>query len=395
MTRRYSVMAGYYIFYYAAVGIYLPFLPLFLAHSNLDSLQIGFLMSVGPLTSIFAQAAWGTLADRYHRRKEFLLAALALTALVSFSLSFGQGVPIFAFLLFLYALMNSAITPLSDAIVLNTLDDRKNYGKIRRWGSFGFALTAAFGGWIFSHLDIAWFGTVEGVILIASLFWAKSLPNPRSTMQNVSLAHSPLSSIMNTPGLPIFLMVTFLLMVPYNAYTAFFGWHMQTLGASRWWIGLGWMISALSEMLVFSVGSLWLKRFRPQQLIILAGFIFALRWATYSFLENYQLIIFLQITQSLSFALFYLAGVEYLNVLLPSYLQGSAQAAFNAVSFGMSAMVGTLGAGWIIRVSDVHVMYGISALLSFSGMLLAAMVLKKGEAFLEKNSTETILAKRD
>ncbi|KJS84285.1 MFS transporter, partial [Desulfosporosinus sp. BICA1-9] len=60
--KRNSVMAGYYIFYFAAVGIYIPFLPLFLSHSNLNSLEIGVLMSVGPFAGIFAQAVWGTQA---------------------------------------------------------------------------------------------------------------------------------------------------------------------------------------------------------------------------------------------------------------------------------------------------------------------------------------------
>ncbi|OLN33771.1 MFS transporter [Desulfosporosinus metallidurans] len=374
--KRNSVMAGYYIFYFAAVGIYLPFLPLFLTRSNMNSLQIGFLMSVGPLAGIFAQAVWGTLADRHHRRKEYLLAALILTTFISITLSFGKGFLSFAFLLFLYALTNSPITPLSDALVLNTLDDPKDYGKIRRWGSLGFALTAALGGLIFSHLDLAWFGVLEGIILLGSLFWANSLPNPRDTMQKVSTIPFPIISVLNAPGLLVFLIVTLLFMTPYNAYTAFFGWHMQALGASRWWIGLGWMIAALSEMIVFSKGSAWLKRSHPQYLIAMAGIIFALRWVTYSFVQDYHLIVLLQITQSLSFALFYLAGVEYLNLLLPPYLQGSTQSAFNAVSFGISAIVGTVGAGWLIRIGEVQLMYRVSALLTVGGVILALLFLQ-------------------
>ena len=372
-----SVMAGYYIFYFAAVGIYLPFLPLFLTHLNMNSLQIGVLMSIGPLAGIFAQTVWGTLADRYHRRKEYLLVALTLTAIISFSLSFGKSFTALAVLLLLYALTNSPITALSDALVLNTLEDPRDYGKIRRWGSFGFALTAALGGLVFSYLDLAWFGAIEGIILFGCVLWAKSLPNPRDTRQAVSAILFSFLSVVKAPGLVVFLLVTFLFMVPYNAYSVFFGWHMQTLGASRWWIGLGWTIAALSEILVFSKGSAWLRRFQPQQLIAMAGLIFTLRWVGYSVVQDYHLIVLLQISQSLSFALFYLAGVEYLNVLLPPYQQGSAQSAFNAVSFGISAIVGTVGAGWLIRVGEVQLMYQISALLTVGGIILALRYLKK------------------
>jgi len=372
--KRNSVMAGYYIFYFAAVGIYIPFLPLFLTHLTMNSVQIGVLMSVGPFAGIFAQAVWGTLADRYHRRKEYLLVALTLTAVISFALSFGKNFTALAVLLLFYALTNSPITALSDALVLNTLEDRKDYGKIRRWGSLGFAVTAALGGLVFSYLDLAWFGVVEGIILLGGLVWAKSLPNPRDTMKAVSTMPSPFFSVVKAPGLVVFLLITFLFMAPYNAYCVFFGWHMQTLGASRWWIGLGWTIAALSEMLVFSKGSAWLRRFRPQQLIVMAGVIFTLRWVGYSLVQDYTLIVLLQISQSLSFALFYLASVEYLNLLLPPYLQGSAQSAFNAVSFGISAIIGTVGAGWLIRVGEVPLMYRISALLTVGGIILALRI---------------------
>lgn len=379
--KRNSVMAGYYIFYFAAVGIYLPFLPLFLTRLNMNSLQIGFLMSVGPLAGIFAQAVWGTLADRYHRRKEYLLVALTFTAIISVSLSFGKSFTSFAVLLLLYALTNSPITALSDSLVLNTLDDRTDYGKIRRWGSLGFALTAALGGLIFSYLDLVWFGAIEGIILLGSLLWAKSLPNPRDTMQAVPVMLSPFISIVKTRGTVAFFIITFLFMAPYNAYSVFFGWHMETLGASRWWIGLGWTIAALSEMLVFGKGSAWLRRFHPQQLIAMAGIIFTLRWVGYSVVQDYHLIVLLQISQSLSFALFYLAGVEYLSLLLPPYLQGSAQSAFNAVSFGISAIVGTVSAGWLIRVGEIQLMYRVSALFTVGGIILTLLFLKKDKIF--------------
>lgn len=379
--KRNSVMAGYYILYFAAIGIYIPFLPIFLTRLNMNSVQIGFLMSIGPLAGIFAQTVWGTLADRYHRRKEYLLVALAFTAIISFSLSFSKSFITLAVLLLLYALTNSPIPALSDALVLNTLEDRKDYGKIRRWGSFGFALTAAIGGVIFSYLDLAWFGVIECIILLGSLLWARSLPNPRNTMQAVASMPSPFFSTVKAPGLVVFFLTTFLFMAPYNAYTVFFGWHMQTLGASGWWIGLGWTIAGLSEMLVFTKGSAWLRRFHPQQLIAMAGIIFTLRWVGYSVVQDYHLIVLLQISQSLSFALFYLAGVEYLNLLLPPYLQGSAQSAFNAVSFGISAIVGTVGAGWLIRVGEIQLMYQISALLTVGGIIFAMIFLVKVKSY--------------
>jgi len=96
-------------------------------------------------------------------------------------------------------------------------------------------------------------------------------------------------------------------------------------------------------------------------------------------IQDYRIIILLQITQCLSFALFYLAGVEYLNTLLPAYVQGSAQSAYNAVSFGISAIIGTVGAGWLIQVGEVQLMYRVSALFTVVGIILVLRFLNRNE----------------
>jgi len=366
---------GYYIFYYAAMGIYLPFLPLFLADKGLDSFQIGMLLSIGPLTTIFTQVAWGTMADRHNRRKEYLLLTLFLTGLTSFAFSWSTGILGLALVLFLYAVSNSAAIPLADGIVLMSLKDRRDYGSIRRWGSFGFAVTAVFGGVIFSRISLANFGVVEGTLLLLTLLWARFLPNPRGQVLARTSAKSPLREMLQTPGVISFLVVTIFMMAPYTAYTGFYGWHMQTLGASARWIGLGWMIAALSEMVVFGTGSKWLVRFQPKQLIAAAGMVFVVRWLGYGLIEDYRVIAFLQVTQSVSFALFFLAGVEYLNSLLPIYLRTSAQSIFSATAFGFSALIGSFGGGWIIKISDSGYLYLVMAGVVLIGVLLSRRLL--------------------
>lgn len=367
---------GYYISYYAAMGIYLPFLPLFLADQGLDSFQIGILLAIGPLTTIFTQVAWGTMADRHNRRKEYLILTLFLTGLISFTFALPESVWGFALVLFLYAVVNSAAIPLSDGIVLMSLEDRRDYGSIRRWGSFGFALTAVFGGIIFSYIPLSQFGVVEGTLLLGTLLWARYLPNPRKQVLAGKSSASPLREMLQTPGVLSFLLVTIFIMAPYTAYTGFFGWHMQALGASSRWIGLGWMIAALSEMIVFGTGSKWLGRFQPKQLIIAGGLVFVVRWFAYSLIADYRLITLLQVSQSISFALFFLAGVEYLNSLLPPYLRTSAQSIFSATAFGFSALIGTFGGGWIIKVSDSGTLYLVLSGFVLVGVLLSPRLLR-------------------
>ncbi|KUO75007.1 MAG: hypothetical protein APF81_12165 [Desulfosporosinus sp. BRH_c37] len=148
--RATTRMIGHYLFIYGASGIYLPFLPLFLAATGLDSLQIGFLLAIGPSTSIFVQIAWGNFADKHNRRKEYLIIAVAGTAIVCITLTVFRSLSLLALLLFFYALFNSAISPLTDTLALDAVADTRLFGLFRRWGSLGFAVTAVTGRAFFS-----------------------------------------------------------------------------------------------------------------------------------------------------------------------------------------------------------------------------------------------------
>jgi len=261
-----------------------------------------------------------------------------------------------AVLLFLYALFNSAITPLTDSLALTTLLETRDYGRFRRWGSFGFAVMAATGGLVFTYLPLKYFGLVAGGLFALTLFWALSLPNPRRFQQRISITF-PLGRVLTTPGVPVLLGIVVLVMIPYNAYTSFLGWHLQSLGASRAWVGLAWTVAAFSEVPVFGWGKSWLKRVPAPKLIAIGAGVYALRWLAYAFVPSYEAIVGAQVMQSVSFALFYLAVVEYLASLVPPHLQSSAQGLLQAVTFGLSAIIGAAGGGWLLKAANLQALY--------------------------------------
>lgn len=51
-------------FFYASVGVLIPFLPIVFKFQGMDSFQIGFLMAIGPFVSILVQSPWGILSDK-------------------------------------------------------------------------------------------------------------------------------------------------------------------------------------------------------------------------------------------------------------------------------------------------------------------------------------------
>src|SRR5699024_3943814 len=59
--------------FHAMNTIMIRFLPLYLQYKGLNGTEIGWVLSVGPLASIFSQPFWGYMSDKYKTIKNTLL----------------------------------------------------------------------------------------------------------------------------------------------------------------------------------------------------------------------------------------------------------------------------------------------------------------------------------
>ena len=57
-------IAGFYLFYYAFVGMFSPYWSLYLKSIHFDAIEISTLMSIQPVMRMIAPSIWGWLADR-------------------------------------------------------------------------------------------------------------------------------------------------------------------------------------------------------------------------------------------------------------------------------------------------------------------------------------------
>src|SRR5699024_6550797 len=123
--------------------IMISFLPLYLQYKGLNGTEIGWVLSVGPLASIFSQDLWGDMNDKYKTIKNMLL--ILIDGLLISSILFVQMDGLLAILI-MGGVLFFYITPigaLSDSLAQRRADDLKvAFGTIRTWGSVGFATSA-------------------------------------------------------------------------------------------------------------------------------------------------------------------------------------------------------------------------------------------------------------
>ncbi len=136
-------LSGFYFFYFASLGVLIPYWSLYLKSLGYNSLAIGGLVAILPATKLIAPYIWGWLAD-HTRRSMFIIRLASVLALLSFSLVFvSQQLGWLIFVMLLFSFFWNAILPQFEAMTLNHLgNDTHRYSMIRLWGSLGFIVIA-------------------------------------------------------------------------------------------------------------------------------------------------------------------------------------------------------------------------------------------------------------
>ena len=132
-------LSGFYFFYFASLGVLIPYWSLYLKSLGYNSLTIGGLIAILPATKLIAPYICGWLAD-HTRRSMLIIRVTSILAVLSFLLVFvSQQLWWLIFAMLLFSFFWNATLPQFEAMTLNHLgDDTHHYSMVRLWGSLGF-----------------------------------------------------------------------------------------------------------------------------------------------------------------------------------------------------------------------------------------------------------------
>jgi PPP family 3-phenylpropionic acid transporter len=148
---------------------------------------------------------------------------------------------------------------------------------------------------------------------------------------------------------------------------------MMDIGGETNLIGWAWFIGVLTEAIVFGLSTFWFRKYHELTFIILAGFLYGIRFLAISFIQDPVHILFLQPLHGICFGLFYTAAFKYMTKVIPEELLGTGHLLFVSVFFGFAGIVGSLGGGYIMESTSGAVLYktlGFTALLGSLGIFL-------------------------
>lgn len=351
--------------FHATNTIILSYLPLYLRYKGLGGTEIGWVLAVGPLASIFAQPFWGYMSDKFKTVKHVI--QICIIGLLVMGTLFFQMNGLLAIML-MGAVFYFFVTPigaLGDSLAQRRADDlHVSFGTIRMWGSVGFAVSSLVIGEVLTRVGIQY-------MIIPYLFFGFIALLVTFRLTDVKVDSEPIqlkdvSAIIKNKPFVIFLFIIMFLTVTHRANDSFIGLYIAQLGGSEGLVGVAWFVGVLTEAIVFATAGFWFKKYHPLFFIIIAGALYSIRWFIYAAVDHPIHIISLQVLHGLTFGVFYLAAFNYVSRLIPKLLQSTGHLIFFATFFGISGIIGSLSGGALIDSFGGSTLYfgmGICALI--------------------------------
>lgn len=376
-VARREALIGFYLLYFASVGITLPFLPAYFRSPGFSGAQIGLLLTLPPVAALIFPSLFGHLADRTGR-PDRVLSLVAFGALCSFAPlllaeRFGPVIAIYA----AYAVFASSYTSLVDSLALHRVAvEGGSYAHLRLFGSIGFVLSSTLFGLAVDAIDgrtvIA-----AALAIAASAGWsltvrAKSAPAPlRNPLDGLRL--------LRDRDLATLLLATCLHWIACAPFHGTFAIHVTALGLEPRVVGLSAGLGVAAEIAVMALYPRVSERIAPRHLLFIAFAFSALRWAGMAVASSGPVLLLLALLHGFTFGAFYVAALGYLGGRVPEGMRASGQALFVAITFGVGGIVGYTTAGALYDLLGGHRLFALAAGLQTLTALLTLRLRPVGE----------------
>ena len=373
MSRQYFNFSLLLFTHYAQAGTFVTYVSLFFAARGMSAPQIGILMSLVQAMRIVGPNLWGWVADHTQQRV-VVLRVTALCGSVAFiGMFFGHTFAWFVVLMLVLNLFTSALTPISEALMLAGMKgDLTSYGRMRMWGSIGFIVAV-----MIASYGLEWFGVeafpwiMFGMLLCVVGASTQLREEPRT---EAVTARVPLAAVLRKPEVIAFFLSTALMVAAHTSLYVFYSLYLERLGYSKPVIGAMWSIGVIAEIVFFYFQASVFRGISPRSVIMFA---FAVAIARFAMIgaggASLAVLVVAQLLHAATFAAHHSASIMAMQRWFSGALQGRGQALFVSIAYGAG---GTLGGLFMAtcwdRISPEAAYYAAAGLAACGG--LAALV---------------------
>ena len=369
---RFSAIRLHYLLVYAALGAYMPYLPVFLGRDlGMHDAQIGWVTGIYGLSVIVGPPLVTYLADRLFSGRALIACAYLASALALVGLALAeQFIPVLL-LSFAFSVVFTPLLALLDGLAFAAIAATADagirpprYDRLRLWGSLGFMVPAFVlfvvlqTGAASGRAAIVAAAVATGLGALCSPWLPRLAPEPNQRLPGMAawqvLCGRPTRDLVIPLGL---------LFAAMSVFYAFYAPRVLDVGIDPTWVGLVMNLSVLAELpFVFAVGPL-LRRFSLRSLILGGALCLTLRLALLAAVTDPIVTVASQVLHGPVVVALYLIPPMYLNFKAPPGVRNGVQGLFTMLCFGVARLAGSVAAGYAAEV-DLALAFVLGAALS-------------------------------
>ena len=335
----------YYLFTFLSNGSYAPFIYVYFSELGLNGKQIGILSVLSPILTMLLSPMISSYVDRSHLRVKMLRISLFCVAVLVYLLQFPTTFEEIALFMVFMAIFSSPVMSIAEALIARMAQrDQLNYGGMRLWGSFGFAISALGFGAIWQVWGFKPMFIIGSLLYLPVLILAGQL---QEGPQFVHAQRKPALQMLTDHGLLLLLIATFFASVSNSLAMTYNGVYARSLGSGNLLIGMITAFGAFAELPIMFYSDRIAFRLKKVNGVLLAYLLMALAFVGYVLVKNPVWLPLFSAVRGLGYGLWITITIRLVTHRTPAEWAATAQSLLTVCMFGMAPLVAGLFGGWI------------------------------------------------
>ncbi len=356
----------YYIAFWGSLGAFVGFIGVRWTQLGITPGQLGILAIFGPIAGFTLAPIISRLADARANHRQIIAGSLLMMGI---SLCLGIFVRDFTGALAVSiatAISASPLGSVGDGLIARMASNNGlQFGQMRLWGSFSFALASALLGLVYTSTGYAPIFLICGLGLMAMIPLALNLEPSKD--RDIVLETPTKTVVLEKPkfeaSLIVILLVNLLIGLGLGFVGPYYGVRVNQLGGDATQIGFFFGIVAISELPTMLFEKRIAKRIGDAGSLLLASFLYTLAHLAYTLAPNATWMIFSACFQGLAFGLFFVGSVRMVDARAGTFIS-TLQSWRNAMLGGVAPLVGA-GVG-----SYLSGQYGIQSVFALTTAMM-------------------------
>jgi len=356
-----------YFLVFCCTAAWLPIFADYCKERGLSGIKTGIILSITPFMMFLVQPFYGMLADRLGYKKTLLFSSLLASACYIFYLFEGGFAYLFMITVFM-ALFYNTLQPVLDSLSLRLVKENPafSYGTLRIAGAAGWAFTGIINGQLIDAMNTTVIFAVSAVSMLLTFIFAFTLQKDHDSSTKPGKVAAPEQSfknvkdVFNNKTLIFLLLCVFLISAGTTTIWNFYSTYMKENGASASLVGYGLSLQGLCELPLFYFSARIIARFGIKTTLLITVFAAAVRMLLYSLVKNPYAALPIEILHGISWSLFWVVCVEYVNLLVREDWRVTGQSLLYAAYYGIGAIVGNFWTGYLrdtnMRVAEIFLL---------------------------------------